>query len=274
MDLHEDRSLVQYFHRLGFDVYIFGHRAGPKAIPPQHQTSIDFDSIVRHDVPAAIKTVRSFSQTRRIHWVGHGFGGQCLVGHLAQDGGDDIGAGALLSSAVHFEPYRATIRRVAAIAERLPQAWRIPTQRIQEILTVTSKAKDLSNVTLRMEGPLARAMLMDATTDLSVGLIQQINSWHKTGHLTDRTNRFDYLEGLSGRDARLLVVGSPSDQFCSPDAAKPVFDKLAKGSGRWLLLPEGWAHLDLIAGADAPRTLFPKVADWLQKHNGRCWTDS
>ena len=128
MDLNDGRSLVRYFHDLGFDVYLFGHRAGPKAIRPNHATTIDFDSIISHDVPAAIQAVRAFSQSRRVHWVGHGFGGQCLVGYLAHDGDDEIGAGALLSSPVRFEPYRATIRRVAAIAERLPQNWRIPTQ--------------------------------------------------------------------------------------------------------------------------------------------------
>ena len=274
MDFQTDRSLVRYFHQLGYDVFVFGHRGVPDAVAPRGKITIDYDNIVQHDVPAAIGAVRAITQARRVHWVGHGFGGQCLIGHLANDGHDDLASGALLSTPVKFRPHKSMLGRVARIARFLPEDWRLPVNRIQEILTVASRTSDLSPYTLRVEGPVARGLLMDTTTDIALGLIHQLNQWHQHGHLTDTTDRFDYLEGLAGSRAALLVVASPTDTFCSPEAARPVFEKLASGSGKWLCLPEGWGHLDLIAGADASRVLFPQLGDWLQKHDERCWTDS
>ena len=235
--------------------------------------AVDFDGIIAHDVPAAIAVARSLSGAQRVHWIGHGLGGQFLVGHIASDGLNDIAAGVLLSTPVRFEKLKATPRRIAAVAKLLPESWRIPTRRIQEVLTVASRPSDLASLTLRMEGPMARALLTEAADDMSAGLIQQLATWHEHGQLTDRSNRFDYLEGLGGRKAHLLVVGSPSDNLCSLTAAKPAFERLAPGFGEWLELDGGWGHLDLIAGADARRTIFPRLSGWLEQQHKRCWTD-
>lgn len=273
LDLDPSRSLVKHLHDEGFDVYLFTHRGSPDARPPSESPAVDFDGIIAHDVPAAIAVARSLSGAQRVHWIGHGLGGQFLVGHIASDGLNDIAAGVLLSTPVRFEKLKATPRRIAAVAKLLPESWRIPTRRIQEVLTVASRPSDLASLTLRMEGPMARALLTEAADDMSAGLIQQLATWHEHGQLTDRSNRFDYLEGLGGRKAHLLVVGSPSDNLCSLTAAKPAFERLAPGFGEWLELDGGWGHLDLIAGADARRTIFPRLSGWLEQQHKRCWTD-
>jgi polyhydroxyalkanoate synthase subunit PhaC len=272
VDLSAERSLVRFLHARGFDVYIFSHRGCADARRPNGPCIIDFDSIVRHDVPAALAMVKAISGAERVHWVGHGLGGQCLVGHIASDGEEDIAAGVLMSTPVRFKSLKTTARRVAAVARHLPADWQIPNRMIQEILTVASRQSDLSRLTRRMEGPMARAMLTEATADLPLGLIQQVAQWHSTGQLTDRGNRFDYLEGLSGRRSRILVMASPDDALCSLDAARPVFEKLAPGAGEWLTLAPGWGHLDLLAGADADRVVFPPLTDWLEEQQDRCWT--
>jgi predicted alpha/beta hydrolase len=271
IDLNTDRSLVRFLHAEGYDVFVFSHRGVESARPPSLGAVIDFDAIVEHDLPAAIALVKQLSGAKKVHWVGHGLGGQCLIGHLASDGGSDIAAGVLMSTPVRFQPLKATARRIAAVAKHLPEGWRVPTRLIHEVLTVASHPADLAHLSSRIEGPMARSMLLEATTDLSVGLIKQMAGWHTSGQLTDRENRFDYLEGIRGRDTPIMVMASATDILCDLDAARPVVDLMADGAAQWVELPRGWGHLDLIAGADADRVVFPNILAWLNQRRDCCW---
>jgi predicted alpha/beta hydrolase len=269
-DLHSDRSLVRHLHTRGFEVFVFCHRGHRDAVPPQHRPQVDFDAIVAHDVPAAIATVKAQTGAERVHWIGHGFGGQCLVGHMANDGDRDLSASALISSPVTFPSLKTTARRAAAIANVLPSTWRLPVDKVQRLLMVGGRHTDIADRTQRIEGPMARALLLDGAAPLALGLLQQMAQWHATGQLVDRHNRFDYLAGLSGRETPVLVIGSPDDQRCQPHQAEPAAEALTHSD--WWCLDEGWGHLDLIAGADAARTVFPRITDWIEMHRGACWT--
>ena len=269
-DLNSDRSLVRHLHNQGFDVFVFCHRGHPDALPPGANACIDFDAIVAHDVPAAIETAKAQTGATRVHWVGHGFGGQCLVGHIANDGDRDLSSCVLMSTPVTFPRLRTSARRAAAIASALPSTWRLPVDKVQRLLMVGSRHVDLSTRTKRIEGPIARALLMDGGAPLALGLLRQMSEWHSTGQLVDKHNRFDYLEGLKGRKTPTLVIGSPDDQRCEPAHAEPAAEALEHSD--WWCLNEGWGHLDLLAGADAARTIFPRLTEWLEKDREACWT--
>lgn len=269
-DLNSDRSLVRHLHSRGFDVYVFCHRGHPDAVPPAHNPVLDFDAIVAHDVPAAIATAKAQTGAERVHWVGHGFGGQCLVGHLANDGDRDLCASVLMSTPVTFPTLKTSARRAAAIASALPSTWRLPIDKIQRLLMVGSSHVDLSGRTKRIEGPMARALLMDGGAPLALGLLQQMAEWHTTGHLVDRSNRFDYLAGMTGTKTPTLVIASPDDHRCTPSQAEPVVQSLTHSD--WWCLKDGWGHLDLLAGADAARAIYPRLTEWIEKDREACWT--
>ena len=268
--LNSDRSLVRHLHAEGFDVYVFCHRGHPDALPPQHSPLIDFDAIVAHDVPAAIATAKAQSGAERVHWIGHGFGGQCLIGHMANDGDRDLSTSVLMATPVTFPKLNTSARRAAAVAASLPSTWRLPIDTVQRLLMVGSRHADLSARTQRIEGPLARALLLDGGAPLAVGLIQQMAEWHATGHLVDGGNRFDYLAGVRGRKTPTLVIASPDDHRCQPSQAAPAAEALERSE--WWCLDNGWGHLDLLAGADAKRTIYPRLAQWLNTGREACWT--
>ena len=269
-DLSSDRSLVRNLHANGFDVYVFCHRGHADAVPPRHNPRIDFDAIVSHDVPAAIATVKAQSGAERVHWVGHGFGGQCLIGHMANDGDRDLSSSVLMSAPVRFPKLSTSARRAAAVAQSLPSTWQLPIDKVQRLLTVGSRHIDLSSRTQRIEGPIARALLMDGGAPLALGLVHQMAEWHATGNLVDGSNRFDYLAGIQGRKTPTLVIASPDDRRCRPEQAKPAADALT--DSEWWCLDPGWGHLDLLAGADATRTIFPRLTEWLCNSREACWT--
>ena len=116
-----------------------------------------------------------------------------------------------------------------------------------------------------------RSLMLEGTQDLGIGLVQQMSKWTEVGHLCDRHNRFDYTAGLKGRKVHLLAIATSDDPTCPLAAAKPAVSNLADGYGEWWPLEAGWGHLDPIAGADAPRVIFPKISSWLDMHRKRCW---
>jgi predicted alpha/beta hydrolase len=274
LDLDEGRSLVRSLHTQGFDVFVLTHRGSAEAVPPGVAPDFDFDDVVTHDVSAAIRTVRETTGAHRVHWVGHGLGGQLLLGHLAHDGHRDIAAGVTLCAPASFDRLHATVRRIAAVARWVPSHWHIPVRQIQDILTAASRPADLVHVTRRIEGPIARSLLIDGTENLPIGLIKQIARWHEVGSLVNRNNRFDYTAALEGRSVHLMSIAAPDDPFCSPKQAHTAVKALAPGFGESWTLDRGWSHLDPIAGADAARIVHPRIAEWLQQHHDRCWTAS
>jgi predicted alpha/beta hydrolase len=266
--------MVRSLHAQGFDVFILTHRGSADAVAPDGTQDFDFDDIIAHDVAAAIRTVRETTGAHRVHWVGHGLGGQLLLGHLAHDGHHEIAGAVTICAPSIFKPMHATARRIAAVARWMPSHWQVPVRHIQDILTVASRPRDLAHLTRRIEGPVARSLLLDGTENLPIGLIQQVAQWHEVGSLVNRNNRFDYTAALHGRRVHLLSVAAPEDPFCTPKQAHTVVDKLADGFGESWTLDKGWGHLDPIAGADAARVVHPRIGDWLEQHRDRCWTAS
>lgn len=272
MDAYEDRSLVRALHRAGYDVFLFDHRGSSDAQQPQGICTFDFDDMVQHDVPAAIDFVKRLSGSQRVCWIGHGLGGQLLVGHLASRTDKSIAAGVTLGAPVKFERLGTTARRAAAVAQSLPCHWKLPLASVQRLLTVSSKAPDLSSFGLRLSGPKGRGIMMGCGADIAMGLTQQIATWHEVGQLVSRDNRFDYLEGLHGIDSPLLVVGAAGDRFCQPDATELIANQAGAKNRTFWTLDSTWGHLDLIAGDDASVSLFPKLIDWLDEYRAKCWT--
>ena len=274
LDVDRDRSLARFLQAMGFDVFMLCHRASQNAVPPSARRSFNFDDMVAHDVPAAIQVIKRQTGACRVHWVGHGLGGQLLIGHLAHDGDGDIASAVTIGAPVSFAPLRAHARRAAAVARWLPAHWKIPTQEIQDILTAATKPRHLVHFTRRIEGPLARTILIDGTEELAIGLMQQIALWHERGSLTTHDDRFDYTAALTDRKVHLFSIAAPDDSFCPPDHSHQAVKNLADGFGESWTLDHGWSHLDPIAGADAQRTVFPRIQRWLSKYNDRCWSPS
>jgi len=273
MDYTPD-GLIALLHAWGFDVYLLEHRADTSAFPPRRPASFDADTIAAQDVPAAIQAILDFTGHRQVGWVGHGFGGQLLYIHLAQDPYAPVFAAACLGSAVRFTSPSSTARAAGMVSRLLPARLGLPNRQLSRLLSPsvggdTTLGAQVSNGGI--DGPVVRGVLNHGVEDLRGGLVRQVSRWVSTGVLCDRDDRIDYLEAIRGHALPLLVVASTGDTVCEPEAALRVLDYMGEGNKRSLVLAEPCAHLDLVQGRVANTATGPAVASWLDAHRRRAW---
>jgi pimeloyl-ACP methyl ester carboxylesterase len=273
MDYSAD-GIIALLHAWGFDVYLLEHRADASAFPPPHARGFDADTIAAQDLPAAIQAVLDRTGHRQVGWVGHGFGGQLLYIHLAQDPYAPVFAAACLGSAVRFTSPESTARLAGLVARILPSRLGLPSRQIMRLLSPGAHAE--AGMAHRVagggiEGPVLRGLLNHGVEDLRGGLVRQVSRWVSSGVLCDRHDRIDYLEALRGCELPLMVVASPGDGVCDPEAATRVLDYMGEGGKRSLVLSEPCGHMDLVQGRVAATATGPAVAAWLDAHRRRAW---
>lgn len=269
LDLAPTHSLVSALHRAGYDVYLLSHRGDPDARAPSDAQSFDFDDLVAQDTAAALAAIRSRTQTERVLFVGHGIGGLLFVAHLARFGGSTLAGGVTLCAPVVFDQSASRAREVHQIARLLPAQLEIPHRVIQRLLLAGGRDHTLHRFAQQVDGPSLRRLALDHSADLSAGLVQQIAKWHSAGHLCDRGDHFDDVEGLRGLSFPLLSITADADPSCPETAVEPLTAALQGSAAHHL--SGGWAHLDPILSPAASREVFPRIIDWLAPLRRRCW---
>ena len=267
-------GLIEQLHAWGFDVYLLEHRADASAFAPRRAGTYDADTIAAQDVPAAIRVVLDRTGHRQLAWIGHGFGGQLLYIHLAQDPYSPVFAAACLGSAVRFASPTSTARAAGLVSRLLPARLGLPSRQVLRLLSPNARSDGgLGHHISRggIEGPMLRGLLNHGVEDLRGGLVRQVARWVSSGMLCDRDDRIDYLEALRSCELPLMVVASPGDPVCAPEAALRVLDYMGEVGKRSLVLAEPCGHLDLIQGRIASTATGPAISAWLDAHRRRAW---
>jgi len=266
-------SIIQAARTAGFSVYLLAHRGDPGAVPPRPGARFDFDDIAAMDVPAALERVCEQSGYDRVLWLGHAMGGQLLYAHLALNGSAQIAAGISLCAPVRFSAPRSQARALAVAAQLLPASWPVPTRALHQALAPLAGEQLWSALGGALDGPAARGMMLHSVSDIHAGLLQQFATWLRSGSLCDRSDRLDYVAGMAGTEAPLLVVSAEGDPVCPTSAARPAFDALHPDRASWLQLDAQWGHLDPLVGQRAARDLHPELLRWLVRWRRRCCLD-
>mgnify|MGYP002005929939 FL=1 len=130
--LGEGLTLARALSRAGFAVYLLSHRGDVDALPPHPRAGFDFDDILGRDLPAALARIREHAGFSRIHWVGHGMGGQLGLAHAARSRGEDLASVVVLGAPARFErdAVRSEVRRLARVAGLMPAHWRLPVRSV------------------------------------------------------------------------------------------------------------------------------------------------
>ena len=124
----QEHSLAWRLQEAGFSVFLLSHRGDHGAMPPSEAQAWDFDNIATQDAPAAIDAILARTGFMKLHWVGHGLGGQLLYGYLANEGAENIASASTLCAPVRFDSPKSGARAMGMALRLLPAQMELPTR--------------------------------------------------------------------------------------------------------------------------------------------------
>ncbi|MBK7865453.1 MAG: alpha/beta fold hydrolase [Archangiaceae bacterium] len=263
LDFDETYSLARYLARRGFESWVLELRGRGHA--GFHGRDTSFDDQAEHDVAAALRTIG-----QPVLWVGHSKGGLIAYAHLAQNLEAPIRALVTLGTPIRFDHDRV----LSAFLTLARPLYALPLMPIRAAAAVGANVTGLppepfGSYMLRPENmdPEVLALAMrHVPSDIFGGVARQFFRWMRTGRV-DSNRGFDYRAAFANVRAPLLMIAGTHDKLAPPDnvfATRPVW-----GGPVHAHLAQGFGHGDLTIGRDAPREIFPKVAEFLEAHATR-----
>jgi pimeloyl-ACP methyl ester carboxylesterase len=273
LQYEQQNSLAWCLQRAGFAVFFFSHRGAHGAAPPSEAKAWDFDDIAQRDLPVAIDTILEHTAFNKLHWVGHGLGGQLLYAYLANEGEGRIASASTLCAPVRFESPPSAARAMGFALGLLPAHFELPTRSLGRLFspalkTDSSWMEQLGS--LQGDGATARGLLLHGTENLGAGLLRQLLRWTELGFLSDRSGHQDLAACLEGMHFPLQVLATEGDRSCPPEAAFAVLDFLDGPTDR-ICLDESWGHRDPLFAPEAKDRVFSKVCAWIERHRELSW---
>ncbi|MEZ4316512.1 MAG: alpha/beta fold hydrolase [Myxococcota bacterium] len=257
--------LAQALAARGFNVFLLTHRGDREATGPS-DGPMDFDAIVERDVPAAVQAVRKHTGFDRVHWVGHGLGGQ--LGLVAAARGEALASVVAMGAPVRFNKPATEIQQVAQLMRLLPDGWSIPANTLARLALPVLGAEDWFG---GAPGARVRGALNYASESVSLGLIDQLRCWISEGTLSSRRGVVDYTSTFRDANVPLLVVFATHSRMAGRTQTTPAL--ATWGHADSLALPVPGRSMDLVLGARRERDVFGPIAGWLTERRRLAWKE-
>lgn len=253
----------------GFRVYLMSHRGDRDSVGPVHRgTPIDFDAILRFDVPAALAAIRKDSGAPRIHWVGHGLGGHLGMAHAARS--DDLASIAVVDAPIAWD---VSDRSQSVVMEELlhllPDSLRVPTRAVARLavpLLDDPASLPAHWVTSSTPGARLRGGLSCGIDDVAVSTWRQLRRWSSTGVWSDRTGSIDYA-------ATLVDATCPAMNISTRVSSAGDHDLQARWGGpvRSVELSQSFGALDVALSELSTDALIEPITRWLDEQRISVW---
>jgi pimeloyl-ACP methyl ester carboxylesterase len=275
VDLDERHSLARHLRRAGFDAWVMelrGH-GGSRRLAGNRDRPRDWsiDEYVRLDLPAAVDYVNRNTGGRGVHWVGHSLGGMILYAACALDLAPAIRSAVLADAHADFRPLRgrrALARLCALLAPAAPPALLVPFALVLGRLS--------PSVLLARFGIRSRRALLDLVANGVAGLGSARVADHLArvldeGRFVSFDGRIDYEAGI-GRIHFPVLQLAAADRLSPEGVARSLVERAPAGLGEYLRLGRGegyseeYTHFTVLLGENAPREVFPRIADFLRRH--------
>src|SRR5262249_26087016 len=109
-------------------------------------------------------------------------------------------------------------------------------------------------------------------TNLAKPETRQLLLSTRRGEFVSSDGLVSYTQGLGGVTVPALVVGGRRDERADPMVIRATFDRLGSADKELLIVgrasgfSEDYGHTDLVVGEPAAREVFPRILDWLVRH--------
>jgi pimeloyl-ACP methyl ester carboxylesterase len=260
----DEPTLAGALAAAGFDVFLFTHRGDRDATPPIHDAPCDFDAMLERDVPAALEVVRQRTGFDRVHWVGHGLGGQ--LGLIAAGRREALASVVAMGAPVMMRAPTTELRRAGMIARLLPAGWTLPADTLARLALPA-----LGNEPWFGDAPgsRVRGVLEHATETFSAGLVDQLAAWIDQGSISSRGGVVDWTTTLPSAEAPLLVVYGRESRTADQASTTAALHRWGHPDALGLGVPG--RSLDLLLGRRRGEVFGP-VVDWLSDRRRLAWS--
>lgn len=240
------------------------------------------DDLVRYDVPAILDYVRRETGHDRVNWVGHSLGGMLIVPYLELDPKADrianfVGMGSTIIQAEtpQWDMLRANraLRALSLFASpgrlgRPLMYYRPPGMDLIDRFYYSNENVDSQTVS-RFYGYTLE--------DTGPGALRQLDPYLEFGHMVSADRTIDYAALLGRIHTPTLLVAGEGDIMSDIPSTELMYNAL--GSSDKALMKFGrshgqvadYGHCDLVWSRHAPREVFPRLIEWLDKHQPVAW---
>ena len=271
------RSFACYLADRGWDVFNVDLRGAGRSQRFDAKRPEVLDEYILEDIPACAHEVQRLSGHDRIALVGHSMGGLISYSCAATALKGEVQAIATLGSPYRFGAGRKFLSGLAWLlqASRLTGAFDrnldLPTRLVGRHLR---RRRALWNMALFpspvrgwrsgnihdqvLDEYLARAF---DRTNLQIAFDILAGGDRVALHSLDGT--MDYGRAFEALRVPLLVIAGDRDDLAPPESVRPAYEMSRSPDKSYRVFPVG--HMDLLVGDDATTTVWPTVADFLDR---------
>ena len=125
-----------------------------------------------------------------------------------------------------------------------------------------------------METEHLRIFYRDCIEDVPAALAEQLMTVARTGYLMSADGKFNYTAELGRVSVPVLCIAGKLDNMCEPAGVRFAYEHLGSSDKTYLELAQvngfkaDYGHVDMLMGRKVHKEVFPRIRDWLRKHDG------
>lgn len=277
LDADENLSLARTLRSAGRDVFLLTLRSGRSDLTAAERKVTDFNAMVDHDVPMAVRHVRATTGAEQIDYVGFSMGGMLLYACL----GHTLPQLQLRRAVIIGSPGRvAHLLPVAGLLKLLPLN-HLPNAPLRFLSALAAFASEwfgtfIHRATMHLPNCMpgyVRHAAVEAVQSVPGPLLGDFVRWANTDRVPRLRDGRDILAGLAVIDVPVLLIGGSVDNLCQPRALKTVYERwgcnVPHTPKRLLMVgkPFGqgddYGHADLAIGKRCQQEVFAPIVEFL-----------
>ncbi|KAH0763005.1 hypothetical protein KY290_019078 [Solanum tuberosum] len=247
----------------------------------------DFDHYLEEDVPIAMDYIRNQSRPKdgKLLAIGHSMGGILLYAMLSQDGyrgkNTELASVITLGSSLDYTTSRSSMKMLIPFVDPA-KAVNLPVVPVGALLTAIYPLASYPPYLLSWLNPqisaqnmmhpeLFERLVLKNFCTIPAKLLSQLSTAFGKGGLRNRSGTFFYKDHLHKTNVPVLALAGDKDLICPPEAVYETVKLIPENLATYKVFgePRGphYAHYDLVGGRMAYYQVYPRIIEFLSRHD-------